>query len=53
MVSSVTSVLILLPFLSVALPESGNRNVLLGAWPNNTEVHLMPFSSTQNHTISG
>ena len=38
-----TLVFILLPFLSVALHESGNRNALLGSWPINTEVHLTPF----------
>jgi hypothetical protein len=53
MVSPVTSVLILLPFLSVAQHESGTRNALLGPWPNNTEVYLTPFISTQNHTIAG
>ena len=43
MVSSVMSALILLPFLSVALHVSGTRNVLLGPWPNNTEVFLSPL----------
>ena len=51
MVPSVTSELILLPFLSVTLHESGNRNALLGSWLNNTEVYLTPFISTQIHTI--
>jgi hypothetical protein len=37
-VSSVTSELILLLFLSVAPNESGTRNALLGPWLNNTEV---------------
>jgi len=53
MVSSVMSALILLPFLSVALHESGTRNALLGPWLNNTEVYLTPFISTQNHIIAG
>ena len=46
---SVTSALILLPFLSVPLHESGTRNALLGPWLNNTEVYLTPFIRTQNH----
>ena len=46
MVSSVTSALILLPFLSVALHESDTRNALLG-----TEVYLTPFISTQDHKL--
>jgi hypothetical protein len=53
MVSSVTSALIVSLFLSVALYESGIKNVLLGPWPNNTEVYLTPFISPQNHTIAG
>ena len=53
MVSSIKSALILLPFLSVTLHESGTRNALLGPWLNNTEVYLTPFISTQNHTIAG
>jgi hypothetical protein len=28
-------------------------NALLYPWPNNTEVYLIPFISTQNHTIAG
>ena len=48
MVTSVTSALILLPFLSVALHESDTRNALLG-----TEVYLTPFISTQDHKIAG
>jgi len=51
--TSVTSSLLLLPFLSVALHESSTRNALLGPWPNNTEVYLTSFISTQNHTIAG
>ena len=43
--------LILLLFLSVSLHESGTRNVLLGSWPNNTEVYFITFISTQNHTV--
>jgi hypothetical protein len=43
---------ILLPFLTVTLHESGTRNALLGPWPNNTEVYLTPFVSTQNQTIA-
>ena len=46
---SVTSALV--PFLSVVLHESGTRNALLGPWPNNTEVYLTPFISTQIHII--
>ena len=54
MITSVTSVLILFPFLSVALHESGTRNYLLGPGPNNTEVYLTPLTiSTQNHTFAG
>ena len=44
---------ILLPFLSVALHESGTRDALKGPRLNNTEVYLTPFISTQNHTIAG
>jgi hypothetical protein len=51
--SSVTSAFILLPFLSVALHESGTKNALLGPLLNNTEVFLTPFISTQNHTLGG
>ena len=50
MVSSIKSALILLPFLSVTLHESGTRNALLGPWLNNTEVYLTPlllFNITQ------
>jgi hypothetical protein len=43
MVSIVTSALILLPFLSVALYESGTRNALLSPRPNNSEVYLTSF----------
>ena len=43
MAPSVMSALILLPFLSVTLHESGTRNALLGPWLNNTK----------NHTIAG
>jgi hypothetical protein len=32
---------------------AGARNDLLGSRPNNTEVYLTPFISTQNHTIEG
>jgi hypothetical protein len=53
MLSSVTSVFILLPFLSVAQQESGTRNAILGPWLNNSEVYLTPFISTQNHAIAG
>jgi len=49
---SMTSALILLSFLSVALHESGPRNALLGPRPNNTEVYLNPVISSQNHTIA-
>ena len=42
-----------LPFLPVALRESGTRYTLLGPCLNNTEVYLTPFISTQNHTITG
>jgi len=49
----VTSALILLLCLSVALHESGTRNALLGPWLNNTEVYLTPYISTQNHTTEG
>ena len=49
----VSSALILLPLLSVALHESGTRKALLTPWLNNTEVYLTPFISTQNHTIAG
>jgi hypothetical protein len=52
MVSSDSSALILLPFLSVALHESGTRNALSFSLPNNTEVYLTPIISTQNHTIA-
>ena len=53
MAPSVMSALILLPFLSVSLHESGIRNALLGPWLNNTEAYLTPFISTKNHTIAG
>ena len=53
MVLSVTSDLILLPFISVALHESGTRNALVGPWLYNTEVYLIPFISTQDHTVAG
>jgi hypothetical protein len=53
MVSSVTSELTLLLFISVAPHESATRNALLGPWLNNTEVNLTPFIGTQNHTIAG
>ena len=43
----------LILILYINLHESGTRNVLLGPWPNNTEVYLTPFISTQNHTIAG
>jgi hypothetical protein len=43
MLSSVMSALILLPFLTVALHESGIRKALLGLWLNNTEVYLNPL----------
>ena len=43
---------ILLPFLSVALHESGTRNSLLGPLLNNTEVYLTHFIRIQNHTIA-
>jgi hypothetical protein len=49
----VSSALILLPLLSVALHESGTRKALLTPWLKNTEVYLTPFISTQNHTIAG
>ena len=39
--------------VSVTLHESGAINVLLGPLPNNTEVDLTIFISTQNHTIAG
>jgi hypothetical protein len=42
-----------LPFLSVALHESGTRNALLGPWLNISEVYLTPFISTQNHKVAG
>jgi hypothetical protein len=51
--SSVTSEIILLPFISVAPYDSGPTNALLGPWPNNTEVYLTTFISTQNHTVTG
>ena len=39
-----------LPFLSVALHESGTRNALLGPWPNNAEIYLtLSKNSTQDH----
>ena len=45
MVSSVTSALILSPFLNVTLFESGTRNAaLLDPWLNNTEVYFTPCS---------
>jgi len=53
MASSVTSELILLPFLPVSLHESGTRNALLDPWLNDTDVYLTPFIGTQNHTIAG
>ena len=53
MAPSVMSALILLQFLFVALHESGTRKALLDPWLNNTEVYLIPFISTQNHTIAG
>ena len=54
MVSSVTSMLILLTFFSVALHESAPRNALLGPLLNNTEVYLTPpLLVTQNDTIVG
>jgi hypothetical protein len=43
----------LLPFLFVALRESGTITAGLDPWLNNTEVYLTPFISTQNHTIAG
>ena len=47
----ITSALILFPFLSVALHESGTRKVVLDPWPNNTEDYLSPFIIAQKHTI--
>jgi hypothetical protein len=44
------SQLILLWFFSVTLHESGTRNALLGPLPNNTEVYLIIFISTQIDT---
>jgi hypothetical protein len=49
---SVKSGHILLPFLTVALHESDTRNPLLGRRLNNTEVNLITFINTQNHTIA-
>ena len=49
-VSSAKSTLILLPFLTVALHESGTRKSLLVPWLNNTEVFwppLLPLKITQ------
>jgi hypothetical protein len=43
MLYSVKSTLILLPFLSVALYESGIRQALLSPWLNNTEVFFDPL----------
>ena len=43
MASSVKSALILLPFLSVPLHESGTRNVLFGPLLNNTDVYWTPL----------
>ena len=43
------SALILLPFLSVTLHESGTRKALLGPWLNKSGVYLTP----QNDTIAG
>ena len=48
-----TSVLMLLPFLTVALHESDAKKTLLCSWLNNTEVYLTPFISAQNHTRAG
>ena len=58
MVSSVTSELILLPFLSVSLHESGTRNALLGSWPykmhmsNGTETTWRPYLLTDQDVMS-
>jgi len=43
MMSTVTSALILLPFFSVVLHESGTRNALLGPLQNNSAVYLTPL----------
>jgi hypothetical protein len=52
MVSSVTSELLLLPFLSVAPHALGTRNALLGSRLYNTEVYLTTIISIQNHTVT-
>jgi hypothetical protein len=43
-----TSVLMLLPFLSVALHEKSTRNALLGPWPNNIAVYLTFLLKSHN-----
>ena len=43
MVSFLKSSLIMLPFLSVVLHESGNRNAFLGPWLNDTDLYLAFF----------
>ena len=54
MTSSITSVRILLSFLAIlSIQKSGTRKAWFSTWLNNTEVYLIPFISTQIHTIIG
>jgi len=53
MVSSVKPELMQFPFLSVAPRESVTINTLTGPRPNNSDVYLTTFISTQNHTVAG
>jgi hypothetical protein len=50
--SSVVSALVLLPFLSVALHESGTRKALLGPWLNDTDVYLNPLIKRRNYRVT-